>query len=462
MTVLREYLQAIPGSRVVVRHSTGSMTCSELLCCWSDERRSRCRGRNVLLYVGQIQRALPALVQLDGVATQILLTSRNLSVSDTITLGQQAGCDLVLDDGDLQTEWPAAWQRVPLMEDEWSPADEASHEVVGRRDSVDLTTQWLLPTSGTTGIPKIVSHTLASLTRTTKVDIQRGADCRWGLLYDYARFAGLQVVLQAMLSGSTLIAPQLSESLEQQVQELVAGACTHLSATPTLWRKILMTPSSEQLELKQVTLGGEIAEQRVLDALRLRFPKARISHIYASTEAGVGFSVSDGREGFPAHYLDSPPGEIELRVLSGKLYVRNPSVQPRYVGTETGFADDQGFVDTGDRVEQRGDRYVFLGRETGVINVGGNKVHPEEVEQVLLSHPEVWQAKVAAKRNPIMGSLVVAEIVPLNDGSDRTSLRDSILDHCRTRLDRHKVPALINFVKELPCSATGKLARDHE
>ena len=62
----------------------------------------------------------------------------------------------------------------------------------------------------------------------------------------------------------------------------------------------------------------------------------------------------------------------------------------------------------------------------------------------------------------IMGSLVVAEIVPLNDGSDRTSLRDSILDHCRTQLDRHKVPALINFVKELPCSATGKLARDHE
>jgi acyl-coenzyme A synthetase/AMP-(fatty) acid ligase len=318
----------------------------------------------------------------------------------------------------------------------------------------------VLPTSGTTGTPKLVSHSLESLTRTTRVDIQRAADCRWGLLYDYARFAGLQVVLQALLPGATLIAPSPAASLAKQVTALARGGCTHLSATPTLWRKILMTEGNEQLKLRQITLGGEIVEERVLRALRHRFPQARITHIYASTEAGVGFSVSDGHEGFPANYLAESPAGIELRVRNGKLFVRNSSVQPRYVGTVDQFADDQGFVDTGDLVTLRGDRYVFLGRETGVINVGGNKVHPEEVEQVLMSHPEVWQARVSSKKNPITGSLVVAEIVTGNDVQDPTALRISITDLCHARLARHKVPALIRIVKELPCSATGKLARE--
>jgi acyl-coenzyme A synthetase/AMP-(fatty) acid ligase len=285
-------------------------------------------------------------------------------------------------------------------------------------------------------------------------------ECHWGLLYDYARFAGLQVVFQALLSGSTLISPSLDAPLAEQVSSLVQGGCTHLSATPTLWRKILMTAGSDQLKLQQITLGGEIAEQRVLNALRLRHPEARITHIYASTEAGVGFSVADGQEGFPATYLTESPTGIELRVREGKLYVRNSSVKPRYVGGVDQFADEEGFVDTGDVVALRGDRYIFLGRETGVINVGGNKVHPEEVEQILMSHPDVWQAKVSAKRNPITGSLVVAEVVILQDSHDPTALRDSITEYCHARLERHKVPALIRFVKELPCSVTGKIARE--
>ncbi len=455
MTVLREFLRGVPEDRVVLQLATGTMTCGQLLTRWSDGMATALWGRRVLLDISRLEYALPALAQLDGVASLLLLVSRSIPPQTIAVLGERAGCDVLLTDGNTLDEIPSQWKRYRVPQDLDGLAGSASPEP-------RVATEWVLPTSGTTGTPKLVSHSLQSLTRTTRVDLQRGAKCRWGLLYDYVRFAGLQVVLQALLPGSLLIAPLRSEPLTEQVRQLVQGGCTHLSATPTLWRKILMTEGCERLALRQITLGGEVAEARVLNALRVRFPEARITHIYASTEAGVGFSVSDGQEGFPASYVTEPPAGIELRVRGGKLFVRNPAVQPQYVGTTDPFADEQGFVDTCDIVDLRGDRYVFLGRETGVINVGGNKVHPEEVEHVLLSHPEVWQAKVSAKKNPITGALVVAEVVPLQTASDPAALRDSITQHCLAQLERHKVPALIRFVKELACSATGKLARDSD
>ncbi len=459
MTNLRESLRAIPDSRVVLSSTKGAVTAEELLSCWPTAWIDGLRGRNVLLFLGRLDYALPALVHLDGVAERILLASRSIAPQTVLNLARQADCDHVLTDEEPIPTIPPDWQQYILPQELTASKAPA---LTGNSHSGRRSTQWLLPTSGTTGQPKLVSHSFRSLTRTTKVNLQRGAECRWGLLYDYARFAGLQVVLQSLLSGALLIAPQLTDPLESQIRQLIENGCTHLSATPTLWRKILMVVGSERWDLRQITLGGEIADQRVLSALRLRFPQARIAHIYASTEAGVGFSVADGREGFPADYLQDAPGGIELRVRSGKLYIRNPSVKATYVGTDDSFVDEEGFVNTGDLVDRRGERYVFLGRETGIINVGGNKVHPEEVEQVLLSHPAVWQAKVSAKRNPITGSLVVAEVVPLDDPADSEVLRDSIAQHCRGQLDRFKVPALIHFVKEFACSATGKLARDND
>ena len=89
------------------------------------------------------------------------------------------------------------------------------------------------------------------------------------------------------------------------------------------------------------------------------------------------------------------------------------------------MADEQGFVDTGDVVERRGDRYYFLGRRNGVINVGGMKVYPEEVEAVINRHPAVRMSRVRSRKNPIIGALVAAEIV-LKEGHDsRTPQRGS-------------------------------------
>ena len=124
--------------------------------------------------------------------------------------------------------------------------------------------------------------------------------------------------------------------------------------------------------------------------------------------------------------------------------------------------DVDGFVDTGDMVELRDGRYHFLGRRTGIINVGGLKVHPEEVEAVINRHPAVHMSLVRARRSPITGAVVVADVVlePGQEESDRAAqCTEEILQLCRDRLPPHKVPASLRVVSALDIASAGKLAR---
>ena len=114
-------------------------------------------------------------------------------------------------------------------------------------------------------------------------------------------------------------------------------------------------------------------------------------------------------------------------------------------------------------VERRGDRYYFVGRKGGIINIGGLKVHPEEVEAVINRHPQVRMSLVRPKQNPITGSIVVADVVlkseQQGEGAQQIEVRNDILKLCREALPRHKVPAAISFVPALTVAATGKLVR---
>ena len=125
------------------------------------------------------------------------------------------------------------------------------------------------------------------------------------------------------------------------------------------------------------------------------------------------------------------------------------------------MAGADGFVNTGDMVEQRGDRYYYVGRRDGMINVGGLKIHPEEVEAVLQLHPKVRMALARARKNSITGALVAAEVVLEGDHDDaeRAKVTEELLQFCRGQLPAHKVPATIRIVSELTVGVTGKIAR---
>lgn len=309
-------------------------------------------------------------------------------------------------------------------------------------------TRWVVYTSGTTGTPKPIAHTLSSLSRTVSIST---ADERltWGLLYDPNRMAGLQVLLQAWSNGSTLIAPGHTSRLGERIDLLRSGGVDALSATPTLWRQILQSPAAKGWRLRQITMGGEIADDAVLRAVKVAFPDARVYHVFASTETGAAFTVRDGRAGFPVSYLEAAPKGIRLEVRSGRLYIHAPEV--------AGAAPD-GFVDTGDEVVINADRVEFRGRSTGVVNVGGANVWPEQVESLLRHHPDVADAAVAAKANSLVGHVLIASVV-LREGVDRTDAGKRIRLWARQNGPKAQVPASITVVDKLNVSSAGKAIR---
>jgi acyl-CoA synthetase (AMP-forming)/AMP-acid ligase II len=223
-----------------------------------------------------------------------------------------------------------------------------------------------------------------------------------------------------------------------------------------------MTEAARSISPVYVRLSGEVADQMILDKLRETYPNAAIVHAFASTEAGLGFEVADGQAGFPAAIVERAAGTAEIRISNGALQIRSARNAAGYLdGQISGLAGETGFVDTGDMVELRGGRYYFAGRRDGTVNVGGQKVHPEEVEAVINQHPDVEMSLVTGRRSPITGAIVVADVVFRAARSPRASgaLEADIKAFCRDHLPPHKVPVTVRAVTQLDIAPSGKLVR---
>jgi acyl-coenzyme A synthetase/AMP-(fatty) acid ligase len=411
-------------------------------------------GRSVLLATGgQLTTAL-ALIELDGIARRLAILAPDADPDYFAAIVAGADIDAVVVDPSS-----AASDAFDLPVRVACAATIAAAE---RLPAPSRQTEWVMLTSGTTGVPKMVVHTLSGLTAAIR---GRPIDDSvvWGTFYDIRRYGGLQIFLRAVLGGVSLALSSAGESMGDHLDRLGRHGVTHMLGTPTHWRRALMSPAIRNVSPRYVRLSGEIADQAILDNLRHAFPSAVVSHAYASTEAGVAFEVRDGLAGFPAEFVERARDGVEMKVLHGSLRIRSPRAACRYIGAETPLTDRDGFVDTGDMVELHGDRYGFAGRRGGIINIGGLKVHPEEVEAVINRHPQVRMSLVRPKASPITGSIVIADVV-LKSASDGAAgelgqVKGDILKLCRDALPRHKVPAAISFVPALDVAATGKLAR---
>lgn len=419
-------------------------------------RRAELSGRSVLLHTHDQLAAALAILELDGIVRRLVLCPPDLPAEHLSRVIAGAGVDAIVSDQDLQDSGALGVQLIVRASSALSPV---AHE----EDPDSFATEWVLLTSGTTGAPKMLAYDLSALTAAIKPGQHQGADVVWGTFYDIRRYGGLQIFLRAMVGQRSLVLSDAGESPKDHLLRLGAHAVTHLTGTPSHWRRALMSPSARAIAPRYVRLSGEIADQAILNSLRSFLPKAAIGHAFASTEAGVSFEINDELEGFPASIV-GVPGEVELKIEDGSLRIRSSRNASRYVGEEgTTLVDAEGFVDTGDMVQRRGDRYYFLGRRSGIINVGGLKVYPEEVEALLNRHPAVRMSCVRSRRNPITGALVVADIV-LKDSGDLTAAKGSTLERellkiCRDALPRHKVPAAIRFVPALAVAESGKLVR---
>ncbi|HYM08801.1 MAG TPA: AMP-binding protein, partial [Terriglobales bacterium] len=363
-------------------------------------------GRSILVATqDQFVTAL-ALLELDGIARRLILCPAGFPAEHIPYVAASAPVDAVVSDG--------AVAGVHAVLGPCIPCGAEIHETRFDR-TPRFATEWILLTSGTTGRPKLVAHTLESLAGAIEGHANPESPVVWSTFYDIRRYGGLQIFLRAVLTGGSLVLSGPGEPIPDFLARAGAAGITHISGTPSHWRQALMSPTARTIDPQYVRLSGEIVDQAILDHLRAVYPKARIAHAFASTEAGVAFDVRDGMAGFPAAFIENGCGDVQMKVVDGSLRIRSTRVADRYAGQPDGrIVDAGGFVDTGDMLELRGDRYYFVGRRDGVINVGGLKVHPEEVETVINRHPLVRMSLVRTRKNPITGALVVADVVLKN------------------------------------------------
>ena len=300
-------------------------------------------------------------------------------------------------------------------------------------------------TSGTTGQPKKVVHSISTLTRSVRLG-EKYASQVWAYAYNPTHMAGLQVFFQAFENQNTLVNVfgKLREDVYQQISD---RQITHISATPTFYR--LLLPYEKAYEsVVRVTLGGEKSDQRLYDAIGLIFPNAKINNVYASTEAGSLFAAKGDCFQIPKAVMD------KFKVVDEELLIHKS-----LLGNSESFLFTDDFYHSGDLIEWV-DRdtgiFRFKSRKNELINVGGYKVNPAEVEDVIMAIEGVRQTLVYGKANSVLGNVLCADI-QLEENFALTDLE--VRKALSAQLQDFKIPRRIKFVAELSLTRTGKLKR---
>lgn len=303
------------------------------------------------------------------------------------------------------------------------------------------TSEITLFTSGTTGVPKKVSHSVSSLNRLTRIS-NSYRNNNWALAYNPTHMAGIQVIFQAILNQNNLT-NVFGCSTEVILNALLDNSITHISATPTFYR--LITGANKIFPtVTRVTLGGEKSDNNLHHAIKSVFPNAKLNNVYATTEFG-SILVSKGD-------LFSIPIEMEslVKVEDNELWVKSDLLAS---------SNNEEWYKTGDQLEiinKSPLQFKFVGRKSDMINVGGNKVNPNEIEEILREFVEVRNAVVFGKANSVLGNILCANVV-LN--SEYTIDKKIIIDRLKIKLQEFKIPRIINFVDDINTTRTGKLSR---
>jgi len=235
-------------------------------------------GRSVLLATRDQLAAALALIELDGVARRLIVCPPDIPSEYLPSVIAKGGVDAIVSDHDVQD---LGGRGGPLRFTCSTSVTPVKGKQVEHRP-----TEWVLLTSGTTGAPKMLIHSLGALTAAIEPGQNLESDLVWGTFYDIRRYGGLQIFLRAILGRGSLVLSSPAESVADHLTRLGAHAVTHLSGTPSHWRRALMSPQARSIAPRYIRLSGEIADQASLNALRSFYPEARIGHAFASTEAG--------------------------------------------------------------------------------------------------------------------------------------------------------------------------------
>lgn len=299
-----------------------------------------------------------------------------------------------------------------------------------------------LYTSGTTGLPKKVSHSYKTITRFVKYSRHNINDI-WGFAYNPTHMAGLQVFFQALLNGNSMV-NLFQLSVEGVYREIEINKITHVSATPTFYR-LLLPHDKSYPSVRRITSGGEKFNERMSLQLTEVFPNAKINNVYASTEAGTLFA-SDNDEFTLKHEL----GEL-VKIEDNELIIHQSLLGESEMRTAEWYR-------TGDLVELISSsplKFRFVSRKNEMINVGGYKVDPNEVEEYILMIPGIKDARVFGKHNSVLGNLICCELVCEDERLTEPDIRTFL----QSKLQEFKIPRMFTFSDKISITRTGKTKR---
>lgn len=299
-----------------------------------------------------------------------------------------------------------------------------------------------LYTSGTTGIPKKVSHNFKSISRFVKTTESHKEDI-WGFAYNPTHMAGVQVFFQALLNGNSIIR-LFGLQIDEIYNEIYKNNITHISATPTFYK--LMLPCDKKFKsVQRITSGGEKFNSKTFELLNKTFPLAKITNVYASTEAGTLFASQDDIFSIIPKFSDL------IRINKNELLIHKSLLG----NTDEDFNE---WYHTGDLIEVVNEtplQFRFLNRKSEMINVGGYKINPHEIEDAILSIPGIINSRVYSKPNSVMGNIIYCEVISNDDKITEQDIRT----YLQTKVQEFKIPRIISFVKNLPTTRTGKIKR---
>lgn len=298
-------------------------------------------------------------------------------------------------------------------------------------------------TSGTTGIPKKVSHDLKSITRFVKVS-ERNEKSIWGFAYNPTHMAGIQVFFQALLNCNSIVR-LFSLHTKDIYTEITNNGITHISATPTFYR--LLLPCNETFpSVERITSGGEKFNEKTFKQLNEIFPNAKITNVYASTEAGTLFASQNDI------FSVRPEYEHLIHIENNELLIHSSLMG----STETKVDE---WYNTGDVIEivsKKPLKFRFVNRKSEMINVGGYKVNPLEVEEAILALTDIKNVRVYSKSNSVLGNIICCEVVTNSNQITESSIRTFL----QSKIQEFKIPRIIRFVDELSTTRTGKIKRN--
>jgi long-chain acyl-CoA synthetase len=341
---------------------------------------------------------------------------------------------------------------VPTVEKTGRVADHAFYGALREQRHPGL----VLFSSGSTGKPKAALHDLSRLL--AKYEKPR-TSYRTIVFLLLDHIGGVNTLFYTLSNGGAVIVPSdrspaaICDAIEQHRVEL-------LPTSPTFLNMLSLSGEADRRDLSSlrlITYGTEPMPASTLERACATFPHARLLQTYGLTELGIMRSQSRDSNSL---WVRIGGEDFEWKVVDGRLWIRARSAMLGYLNAPSPF-DAEGFFDTGDLVEIDGEWVRFLGRKSDIINVGGNKVFPAEVESVLLEMDNVADVVVRGEAHALTGQVVTATIRLAREESAQ-EFKVRMRRFCADRLALYKVPVKVRFTTDPIHSARFKRVRHGE